>query len=222
MKHDFLLRLKASKLRKKGYSFEEISSLVGISKSTSYFWTNNIVLNEIAKRRLVKRSEQGREKALKTKYIRKVLVKKYLSEKIEDDISKIELSSELRRLLSSIFIWTEGGELTGNCVSFMNSNPLMIGTFLYLFRTSFDLDEKKFRALVHIHEYHIDSEIKYYWSEITKIPLTQFTKSYLKPHTKKIKREGYKGCIRINYYNAKIALELRMFYNIFAKKLIGA
>lgn len=96
----------------------------------------------------------------------------------------------------------------------------MVKTFLKLLRSTFILDEKKFRALVHIHEYHNEKEIKAFWSKVTGIPLTQFNKSYLKTHTKKIIRKNYKGTISIRYYDYKIALELSFIYNIFAKKLI--
>lgn len=99
----------------------------------------------------------------------------------------------------------------------MNSDPKMIETFLKLFRIAFTTNESKFRALVHIHEYHNGEKQRKFWSELTKIPINQFSKNYLKPHTKKRIRDGYQGCIRIRYYDATIALELRTFYNTLAK-----
>ena len=95
----------------------------------------------------------------------------------------------------------------------------MIGSFIKLFRLSFVLDERKLRALIHIHEYHNEVKIKNYWSHLTTIPLIQFSKSYLKPHTGKVIRSGYKGTIRIRYYDYTIASELKAIYNMFAKQL---
>ena len=77
-------------------------------------------------------------------------------------------------------------------------------------RFSFKLDERKFRAMLHLHDYHNEKKI---------IPISQFSKSYKKPHTGKRKREGYPGSTRIRYYYSKIALELRTIYNTFADSL---
>ena len=52
----------------------------------------------------------------------------------------------------------------------MNSDPMMIAVFMNQLRSSFDLDENKLRALVHIHDYNNDNEIKEFWSE-KKYPL---------------------------------------------------
>ena len=72
---------------------------------------------------------------------------------------------------------------------------------------------------MHIHEYHNENEIKNYWSKIASIPLSQFTKSYLKPHTKKVVRQGYKGALRIAYADTKIVDELKAVYNGLANSL---
>ncbi len=95
----------------------------------------------------------------------------------------------------------------------MNSDPNLIELFMKLIRLSFDLDEKKFRAMVHIHNYHNNDEVIKYWSAITNIPKLQFSKSYLKQNTEKRIRDGYMGCLRIRYYDYRIALELRAYYN---------
>ncbi|EKD62724.1 MAG: hypothetical protein ACD_52C00077G0001 [uncultured bacterium] len=86
-------------------------------------------------------------------------------------------------------------------------------------RFSFKLDERKFRAMLHLHDYHNEKKIMIFWSDLTQIPISQFSKSYKKPHTGKRKREGYPGSTRIRYYYSKIALELRTIYNTFADSL---
>jgi hypothetical protein len=136
-------------------------------------------------------------------------------------ISSLDLDNlNLCKTLSALLYWGEGGKIDRH-VSFVNSDPQMIATFMYLLRKSFRLDESKFRILVHIHEYHNDLELKTYWSQITGIPLSQFTKSYLKPHTGINKRKGFKGTIRINYYDTKIAREIKAVYNFLAHALLG-
>ena len=101
----------------------------------------------------------------------------------------------------------------------MNSDLKMIAVFMKLLRSSFKLDENKLKALVHIHDYHNDNEIKQFLTKITGIPVSKFSKSYLKTNTKIRIRDGYQGCLRIRYYDSKIALELRSIYNTFTDHL---
>jgi hypothetical protein len=93
-------------------------------------------------------------------------------------------------------------------VSFINSDPEMIKYFLDVFRKAFKVDEKKFRALIHLHEYHDIDKQTDFWSKITRIPKEQFTKPYRKENGGKRKRENYQGCVSIRYNDRKIAKEL--------------
>jgi len=79
------------------------------------------------------------------------------------------------------------------------------------------VDETKFRALIHLHEYHDESKQKKFWSDITKISENKFQKSYLKINTGKRIKENYPGCISIKYYDAKIFKELKALYKSFYK-----
>ncbi len=217
MSYTIEFKEKAIKLRKKGYSLNEISKLFRISKSTASEWLNTIELNQKARNRLKKLHILGQYKAMKTaKFKRSLLINKI--NKISDNsIKKMELNIELYKLLCSFLFWTEGGKSTDSYVFFTNSDPHMVATFVKLLRNSYKLDERKFRAMVHIHKYHNDLEIKRYWSKITNIPLEQFSKSYHKKNTGKRVRRDYMGTIRIRYYDFKIALELRSLYNTFVK-----
>lgn len=216
MNYSTYLLNKALDLRKKGYSYAQIAKKIKIAKSTSYLWCRKIVLSGSAKERIKKRRETGILNARKTLKINKEKVIMTIVKKTKKYLTSLKKYYIFNKLLCSFLFWAEG-EKNKNAVVFVNSNPLMITTFLKLFRTSFNLDDKKFRCLVHIHEYHDDGKIKKYWSDLTKIPVTQFSKSYLKPHTKKRIRDNYNGTISIRYYDYKIALELGFIYNMFAQ-----
>jgi transposase len=214
------LKQKANSLRKEGYSINEISNQLKVNKSTIYYWVKKIYLNLIAQNRLQQRVIIGQKKALKRNKKKREILLKQLKQETINTISKIDINSNISRLICAIFFWTEGGKYTNVNVSFTNSDPIMIQTFLRLLRIAFNIKEQKFRVLVHIHEYHNEKEIIKYWSKITNIPLKQFNKCYLKSHTKKRIRKGYMGTVRIRYYDSKIALELRFLYNIFAQRLL--
>jgi len=177
-----------------------------------------ITLNKKAKKRIAGRLALGMVKAKEVLKAKKNKLSKEIEIIAKNYVLQNKTNKKINKLLCSLLYWAEG-EKNSSAVVFINSNPLMIKCFLTLFRSSFKLDEKKFRALVHVHEYHNEINIKKYWSKITNVPISQFSRSYLKPHTKIIIREGYKGTISVRYYDYKIALELGFIYNRFAENL---
>jgi len=216
MVHNMNLITEAKKLRGAGYSFGEIAKKLQIAKSTAHLWVKKVELDEKALKELNKKRILARLKGLKVLKKNRVQTRKQIKTLAIKSIGETHLNIGMKKLLCSFLYWGEGSKNT-NSLTFTNSSQEMIIIFLSLLRTSFILDERKFRALIHIHEYHNENEIKNYWSKITEIPLSQFTKSYLKPHTGKNSKEGYKGTISIRYYDYKIALELTFIYNVFAE-----
>lgn len=142
-----------------------------------------------------------------------------ISNNAKTSFNKIKITKPLLKLIVAIFIWTEGEKGDFGRLGFTNSDPTMISTYLYALRKSFKLDEEKFRVIVHIHEYHNETQILRFWSKTTNIPLKKFNKSYLKPHTGKRKRKNYMGSIHVTYYDYKVAHELAALYNTFANSI---
>lgn len=220
MSYSLSTKEKALSLRTQGYSIKEIAAQLSIAQSTSSAWLRDIILSPKAQNRLKERKILGQYKAIETHRKKRLLIINQLQEKALEQLSKVEFNKSIYKLLCSLFFWTEGGRSTDSYVYFINSDPAMVRVFVKLLRMSFPIDERKLRAMIQIHEYHDKVETEKFWSEITHIPLSQFSKSYLKPHTGKRIRDGYMGSIRIRYYDYKIALELRAFYNVLAK-IIG-
>lgn len=220
MDKPFKIVNEAKKLRAEGYSYEEIGKKFTISKSTAYYWTKDIRLNNSAKERIKIRERRGFANALKAMKNKRESVILDISNKVKQRTATITYNNNIKRLICAILYWAEGEKSNHKRVTFINSDPIMVKAFLKLFRASFNLDETKFRVLVHIHEYHNNEEIKRYWSQITEIPLVKFNKSYLKKHTKKRVRPNFMGTVSIRYHDYKIALELYLIYNMFAKSLI--
>lgn len=211
---------KARVLRKSGHSIKRIAVVLQISPDTASRWVRDVPLSSAVIKTLQRNSDAGRQKALQVIAQRRKQNELEINNRATQCISRVQFNEEYLKIMCSLLFWGEGNK-TGSRVGFINSDPQMISTFMSLLRRSFPLDESKFRALVHIHEYHNENEIKKYWSVITKIPISQFTKSYLKPHTSKVIRPGYKGTIRISYYNSQIAAQLKATYNALARH-IGA
>ena len=73
--------------------------------------------------------------------------------------------------------WGEGTK-GGNSVVFSNSDPDMIQLFLNFLRVICGIDEKRLRLLLHIYPDQNESKLKKFWSEKTKIPQAQFSKTF--------------------------------------------
>lgn len=219
MSYSIGVREKAIKFRRLGFSLNEISKKLSISKSTLSFWLSSIILSKKAQLRLKEKKMLGQYKSMQIAKDKRIKVKNDIRDKVIPEVEKINKSVELFKLLASIFFWTEGGKSTDDYVYFINSDPKMVSLFVYLLRKSFKIDEAKFRAMIHLHEYHSEKKQLKFWSKATKIPIRQFSKSYHKPNTGKRIRDGYQGSVRVRYYDHKIALELRSFYNTFVGSL---
>jgi len=196
----------AKHLRVNGLSLKEISENLGISKSTASVWLRHVNLPTKAKERISNLGICGRAKALETSRRKREKENAVIIDKVKDHLIKAKIDL---KVACSLLYWGEGTKHKSNsAVSFTNSDPEMISYFLYVFRNSFNLNEKKFRALIHLHEYHNAEKQLKFWSEVTKIPVSQFYRSYLKKNTGKNKKENYPGCINIRYFDSKIYREL--------------
>jgi hypothetical protein len=202
-------RRKALALRARGYSFREISEILNISKSTASVWARNIKLSNQASKRIEELSIKGRQKALDTNWQKRAMENEEISKRVENVFINKKFSRFDLRIACALLYWCEGSKNKGtNSVSFMNADPEMIKYFLYVFRNSFDLEEKKFRGLIHLHDYHDPQKQLDFWSKITKIPKKQFNRPYLKKHTGINKKDNYPGCLSIRYYDSRIYREL--------------
>lgn len=201
---------KAKKLRRKGYSFREISEYFSISKSTASLWTRNEILSKRAKNRIKKLGDKGRKRGKQTKLKKR--------EQIWDEIDKNcnvlrnnNYNIEHYKLILASLYWGEGAK-QNYIVNFINSDPFMIKLYLNLLRACYNIDEKKFRVRIHLHDYHNEEEMVSFWSKVTGIGKNQFS-IYNKPHTGKNKKPNYKGCLSIRYGDSRIIKEIQIIIN---------
>lgn len=209
------LKQYAISIRKKGATLIQISQIVGISKSTASNWVQGIQLrkkhhNSINLKKANVKRQNNKQKVLSI-----------IEKRAKTTINKVSKNRNTYKTLCSFLFWAEGGK-TESGIAFTNSDPKMIYSFLTLLRKGFSIKETKFRAILHLHEYHNENELIKFWSKITSIPKSQFYRSYKKPNTGKRKKRDYKGCIRVNYYDWTVARELKYIYNSYANSLLGA
>lgn len=217
MAYQIEVKEKAVYLRKQGYSIKEIAKILNIAKGTSSMWLSDILLSSKAQERLKKRRILGQYKSMDIAHKKREIQQLILTNKAKKLLSKVLITPEICKLCCALLFWCEGEKNT-SLVKFTNSDPSLIKLFLNLLRKGFDIEESKLRILMHLHEYHIEKKQKNFWKKITKIPLKQFHRSYLKPHTSKRKHLNYPGCVSVSYYDAKVAKELATIYNVFVQR----
>lgn len=157
------LRNKAIKCRKKGLSVPRIANRFGIAKSTISLWMRGVSLSAQTKRMLINNSEKGRAKGRRTLAKRRILQRKEYEKEAWNCIAKhkkLFQDADFLRICTAILFWCEGGKRTKSGLRFTNSDPEMIRSFMNTLRSSYQIENKKFRAIVHIHEYHDDVKQK--------------------------------------------------------------
>lgn len=172
---------KAIILRQEGKSLKEISRVVGVSKASVSVWVRDIILS---KRQLSSLKAKGfsseaiekrRHKRLKNEQGKRDAITA-LAQKNIKNISQRDL-----RLIGLCLYWGEGGKTHKGAARISNSDPAVIKVMMRFFREICMVEEKKFRAHIHIHS-HLDIEkSEKYWSRISGVPRAQFFKTYAKP-----------------------------------------
>jgi hypothetical protein len=199
------MRHEAIKLRKRGYSLKELSKRFGVVKSTIALWTEDVVMDEKAERRLLTVIRRGQFVSAQNKRARtKATEDRYFKEAQEE----IKSNPNYNKIVCAMIYWCEGGKNAKYSVAFTNSDPKLVRTFLKLLRECFVLDESKFHPCIHLHSYHSPEKQLDFWSKVTDIDKQQFIKPYLKPNTGKRIHEDYQGCISLRYFNNDLARQL--------------
>ena len=120
----------------------------------------------------------------------------------------------------ALLYWAEGSK-GRSIVCFANTDPKLIKLFVTLLRSSFELDESKFRVRVHIHHYHDEEKVKKYWSDLTNIPLSLFNKTYHKQRSKeKTFRTNIGGICFIKYNSVYLQERIMQYAYKVADKLL--
>jgi len=86
--------------------------------------------------------------------------------------------------LTGLFLyWGEGNKTTPYSTILSNSNPLMIKFFVYWLTNIFEVPTNKMRMKIHLYQDMDEQKEIKFWSNLTKISIKQFNKSYIKKTT---------------------------------------
>lgn len=214
-----MYKTEARVLRRRGYSFQQLSERLNISKSTASLWTSDVKMSQFGIDRINKYRKESNERGNTILHERKLMRVDIASNEAQRYIEKVPKDESIKLIILSLIYECEGSK-GGRSICFTNSDPNLVQLFLSTFRSSFCIDEKRLKVRVHIHDYHNDEEIKNFWSLVTDIPLTRFYSSFKKPSSHMYKKDGYKGCVHISYHDVHLTRIIREFAKKFIKLYI--
>ena len=94
-------------------------------------------------------------------------------------------------------------------VDFANSDPYTIKIFLEFLRKICGISEQRLRVYIYAYSYHNIDEIKQYWSNVAKIPQSQFTKPYIRKGNPNLSgRKMTYGLIHIRYNDKRLLQQI--------------
>lgn len=173
------VKRKAVLLRSQGYSYNLISSKLGVSKSTLHYWladrpyrANSVVLERII---------IGRDKAAKTKNRKKLLTFKEAANYARTNTGRLSFK-ELLMLGTGLYI---GEGQKNETVGVINSDPRVINLAILWLTQCFGIEVRNLTLAIHLYP---DNNIKRclrFWSDTTGIPLEQFGKTQIDTRTGK-------------------------------------
>ena len=209
----------AIKDRKIGLSIREVSEKYNIAQSTASLLLRGTVLDSVATKILLEKSNKGRMKAIESNIKKREERQEISVLHAKGLLSKMYVNKDVSFLIASLVYECEGGKSNFGVLEFTNSDPILVKIFLVSLRESFHLDESKFRVVMHLHSYHNEKEEKNFWSEVTSIPEHKFTKTFQKKESGINKKVGYRGCVQIKYFDVSIKRALLATKAIVAKKM---
>ena len=116
----------------------------------------------------------------------------------------LNIAKQKLNIAGIMLYWAEG-TLKGNTVDFANSNPQMIKIFLRFLREICGVNEERLRIYLYTHSDNNLEELKTYWQKVTRVPLTQFTKPYIRKGNPNLSnRKLVHGLIHVRYNDKRL------------------
>lgn len=189
------LKKQAILLRKSGLSYNEIRRKIPVAKSTLSLWLKSIILNREQRKRLYTKQIEILSLGPRSQKQRRAKEVSEIMQLAKKEV-KLPLDHETCRLMGAALYWAEGSK--GKNLAFTNSDPHLILFFVLWIERIFKIKPEFLKARLNIYPQQNEFKIKKFWSELTKIPLHHFVKSFIKPLSTGYRKNNlYYGTIRI-------------------------
>lgn len=197
---------KVLRLRKKGYSYSKIQSLVKVSKSTLSLWLRSMPLSHVQIQMLRGKNPKRIEKYKETMRIKRDSKSAEVLESVKKHFGS--LSKREIELAGLFLYWGEGTKAAEATVAMTNTDPDVLRFFLK-WLNGFGIKNTEVKAVLHLYKDMEVEETTKFWANYLKIPRKRFRKPYIKDS--KLSGLSYKsgfghGTCSVIYYDQKLYL----------------
>lgn len=184
---------RARQLRAAGTTIAAIAAEVGASKSSVSTWVRGVPFEPPPRRSRANPRARGPNTLERRKADE-------IERLLEEGSARVGELSDRDLLVAGIALYAGEGSKRDGQVRFSNTDPRMVRLFCLWLRTFFEIDQRRLRAAVYLHQgLDLDAAIAF-WSDVTSIPPTQFRKPYravADPSIRTAKHE--RGCVYVVY-----------------------
>lgn len=219
------LKPEAVQLRRKGASLTTIEKSLNIPRSTLSGWLRSIPLTQeqivaLSKKRYLA-LENARKKAVLWHNQQKEIRLKEAEHKALESLSQIDLQNNtiLELALAMLYL---GEGFKNDRTGLGSSNPLILNFFITSLIEIYSIDRNKIKCELHLRADQDPVALKYYWSEILNIPLSNFTTiSSDKRTAGSPTYSSYKGVCAVQCGNVAIQRRLVYLSQSFCEKIVS-
>jgi hypothetical protein len=185
----------AKRLRAEGKTLFEIATTLKVAKSSASLWVRDLPFTPSPRRTGAERRRHPFHDAKVRRIAELNVIGRHIIGVLSDDAF----------LAAGVALYAGEGAKTDGTVRFANSDPAMIQFFCKWLRDVFEIDEARLRACVYLHVGLDLDAAEEFWSAVTTIPRSQFTKAYRAVPDPSIRRNKHEhGCACVDYSSAEV------------------
>ncbi len=222
------LRNKAVELRRRGFTYSEISKelKVKISKSTISYWLKDVKTPDFFAKKIAKINIESRKKAVN------ILKDKRKQRKFDFETSVLKEAAKLlkksgtdkdfKKVALVMLYLGEGSKWKSHRgLNLGSSDPIIVLLYIALLEQVFSIRRDSLKARISYRADQDISKLTKFWSKITKLPIGSFYKTKPDPRTvgKITKNKEYKGVCVISGGSTTKQLELELIAKMVYKKI---
>lgn len=201
------LKLKARDLRKRGLSVKKIERRLKVSRSSVSLWVRDVHLTKKQLERLYLNKRRSGLRGCIIAAMNKIKKRKEITERLmKEGVKEIGKLSRRDKFIAGIALYFAEGNKGDKNVSFSNSDPRAIKFMMDWLRETCKVSETKFRGSLYLHDNLNEVKARQFWSKLIKVPLKQFTKTYIvknNPHRLRKSKHIY-GVFRITVFDVNL------------------
>jgi len=190
---------KARALRAQNHTLADIARTLGVSKSSVSLWVRDVPFTPTLRLRGPHRHPHPAHEAKL----------RQIEELNRAGRERLGILSDEALFAAGVALYAGEGSKTDGEVRFSNSDPKMVRLFCMWFRRFFNVDEKRLRGRLYLHEGLDLTAAEEFWSALAIIPTHQFHKAYRAVPDPSIRRNKHEhGCFSVGYGCARTHREV--------------